>query len=65
MNDFEHLEPLDLGDGLRVETSPGWTALNIHDDRYGLMIAIKKKQALALRDYLNKYFPPRTSSDES
>lgn len=63
MNDFEHLEPLDLGDGLRVERSPGWSALNMHDDRYGLMIAMKREQALALRDYLNKHFPPRTGAE--
>lgn len=57
MNDFEHAERKELGDGLRVDKSPGGTAMNLFDDRYGVMIALKRAEAKALQLWLNTHLP--------
>lgn len=63
MNDFEHVKPLDLGEGARVQGSPAGCAMNLFDDSYGVMIPLGREQAIALRDWLNEHFPSSSGQE--
>jgi len=52
MNEFVNVPTKELGNGLRGTRSPAGTALNLHDDRYGIMIPMRRPEAEALRDWL-------------